>query len=226
MTEKPCMSDPDWHDYVMSHFENDELYEGKPTTYGLRRIVGLLLGEIVYSVPKEVRTDSPERAVVVCEVRIKKHKLNDQSTEDVIVYGDVADVWYGVECGVPNVGNITPDFAIFATPTAATRAEGRALRKALQLKCVCAEEMAFLPKPESQDDDSINSPQIHVVNSICKSLDLNVMKVVNAGKKKYKDIKEVSKVDASKIIERLNTLQNDKSKIKEAIRGYQSEWRN
>jgi len=117
---------PEWNDHVLSYFEKSELYEGRPLTAGLRRVAELLLGRIVSSRPTQVFApvsgNEIGRATVVWELVFADGSL----------FSDVADCWEG---------NTDDAFCVFNTATAATRAEGRALRKALRLKTVSAEEM-------------------------------------------------------------------------------------
>ena len=65
----PEYASPEWNKYVMEHFRPDELIDGNPICAGLRRVAGLLLGEIVESGPDQVfpATDGngPGRATVV-----------------------------------------------------------------------------------------------------------------------------------------------------------------
>ena len=126
VTEGPNPTDVEWNDYVLSLFDEKELYDGRPLCAGLRRVAELLLGRMVISRPTQVfpptEGDSIGRATVIWEVVF----------EDGSVFSDVADCWEG---------NTDDTFCVFNTATAATRAEGRALRKALRLKTVAAEEM-------------------------------------------------------------------------------------
>ena len=47
----PAYGSEDWNEYVMSKFENGELFDGNPTCAGLRRVAEELLGTIVVSRP-------------------------------------------------------------------------------------------------------------------------------------------------------------------------------
>lgn len=126
VTEGPNPTSPDWNDYVLSLFDESELYDGRPLCAGLRRVAELVMGRIVSSRPTQVFApqsgDEIGRATVIWEIVF----------EDGSLFSDVADCWEG---------NTDDAFCVFNTATAATRAEGRALRKALRLKTVAAEEM-------------------------------------------------------------------------------------
>ena len=132
-------------------------------------------------------------------------------------------------------------FCVFNTATAATRAEGRALRKALRLKTVAAEEMtskntASIVKSISQTkrvetegeyDDSyrMSDAQANFIDSKCKQLNLDVGQFFN----EVFSINVKRKVDkrqASDAIKKLNDFQQDKSLIPDTISAYVADWRN
>ena len=50
----PMPTDPKWNDYVLSLFEENELFDKMPLTNGLRRVAELLMGRIVFSGPSQV----------------------------------------------------------------------------------------------------------------------------------------------------------------------------
>jgi len=224
--EGPPRTSPEWNDWVMSLFEEDELFDGRPVCNGLRRVATLVLGPILVSKPSEVfpplTGDELGRSTVVWELVF----------ESGHVFGDVADCWEG---------NTDDAFCVFSTATASTRAEGRALRKALGLKTVSAEEMtskntASVAKEisnkrsssstEGEYDNSgrMTDPQANFIDVKAKQLDVNVaefFKVVfdlNVNRK-------IDKRQASEAIEKLNEYQGDKSSIPDSIISYKNDWR-
>lgn len=226
MADAPSMLSPEWNDYAMALFEEGELVDGKyPLVAGLRRVAELALGPIVFSGPTQVfpvqRDDHHGRATVVFAVEF----ANGQR------FAEVADSWEG---------NTDDMFCAFAVAIASTRAEARALRKALKIKGVAAEELTkkdtakivrdISKQKESSDGDyddqsRMSDAQLNFIDVKCKQLNIN-------GQKLFKDIfnadsnRKVSKKVASDIIDKLNDYQRDKSSIPETIVGYQEEWRN
>lgn len=180
----PARTSPEWSNYVLSHFVSDELMDGKPIVAGLRRVTKLLLGPIIKSVPVQVFPSQLPggigRSTVSYEVTIK-----DSETGEYIVYGDVADV---------TEDNTETLFALHGSATAATRAEARALRKALGLRVVAAEEIvtsrdiaadytqkaAATLKVEAKTDGSFKgeSPatdaQRKAIQTMCKKVGVNI----------------------------------------------------
>lgn len=223
----PKPTDPEWNDYVLSLFDSSEMYDGRPLCAGLRRVAELLLGRIMVS--RSVREyvpldgDSIGRSTVVWEVVF----------EDGSLFSDVADSWEG---------NTDDTFCVFTTATAATRAEGRALRKALRLKTVAAEEMtkkntAGIVKSisqanaiqntsaEYQSTGRMTEAQERFIDGKSKQLDINPAKL-------FKEVfnlsvdRKIDKKQASDAIERINEYQQDKGSIPSNITGYVDNWRN
>jgi hypothetical protein len=227
-TNRPSMFSDEWNEYVMAHFHTNELIDGNPICAGLRRVAELLLGDIVESGPEQVfpATDglAPDRATVVFKVVFDWMNTGQQR-----VFKEVADVWHG---------NTDDLFCAHPVATASTRAEGRALRKALKLRCLAAEELAkkdivnivqesVKQVPTSGDyqlNAGISSQQIAFVDQKCNQLDIDVMAFINMGNGKYNDISNVTKDNAKKMIKVLNNYQNGEE-IPESIKNYKINWR-
>jgi len=226
----PAYGSKEWSDYIMSKFEDGELFDGNPTCAGLRRVAENVLGSIVSSRPSQVwpstDTNGPGRATVVFEVVI-----NWMDSGEFRTFAEVSDVWHG---------NTDDLFCAHPVATASTRAEGRALRKALKVKCLAAEELAKKDivsivrqsvnadkgiDGEWNEEDAISLPQINFIDRKCKQLDINVMGFVNAGVEHYGSIAEVSKQTASKMLSTLNEYQTKNKSIPEKLLGYDSNWR-
>ncbi len=65
-------TDPEWNDYVLSHFQENEMFDGRPLCAGLRRVAEQLLGRVVSSRPTQIFAptsgDEIGRATVVWEI--------------------------------------------------------------------------------------------------------------------------------------------------------------
>jgi len=226
----PAYGSEEWNDYVMSRFHKGELFDGNPVCAGLRRVAEELLGTIVVSRPSQVfpatDNDGPGRATVVFEVVIDWMDSGQLRT-----YSDVADVWHG---------NTDDLFCAHPVATASTRAEGRALRKALKVKCLAAEELAkkdvasivrqSIQERQStdgdwQEEDKISSAQINFIDAKCKQLDIDVLKFINIGESKYEEISEINKKTASKMLGVLNEYQTGTKQVSSEISGYNNQWR-
>ena len=224
MEDAPSMLSPEWHDYAMALFEENELVNGHPLVAGLRRVCELVLGPMTFSGPTWVkptdRDDHHGRATVVFTVEFANG----------IKCAEVADSWEG---------NTDDTFCAFAVAIASTRAEARALRKVLKIRGVAAEELtkkdtAKIVRDISKQNNSssgdyddssrMSDAQYNFIDIKCKQLNVD-------GAKLLKDIfnvsnsRKISKKVASDIIDRLNEYQRDKSTIPSEVAGYNEEWR-
>ncbi len=226
----PIYGSEDWADFVMSQFQKGEVFDNDGLTTvscaGLRRVAQKLLGSIVVSEPSHVFPASGEgagRATVAWRVVI-----DWMGSGQLRTFGDVAGVWYG---------NTDPMFADYPEATAATRAEGRALRKALGVKCVSSEEV-----PRNRDqvkqikdqrmsvsqgkakegnwegDSMISDFQINFIHSKCKQLDMDVAYFMNMDSDNnllapLKSPKAFTKSEAVEILKRLNHFQQNRDEI-------------
>ncbi len=221
----PDMLSPEWHEYAMTLFTEDEMMNGHPLVTGLRRVSELVLGPMVFSGPTWVkpteRDDHHGRATVVFTVEFANG----------VKCAEVADSWEG---------NTDDMFCAFAVAIASTRAEARALRKVLKIKGVAAEELtkkdtAKIVRDLSQqksstggeyeDQGRMSDAQYNFIDVKCKQLNVN-------GRKLFKDVfkvdnnRKISKKVASDIIDVLNDYQQNKSTIPSELKGYNQEWRN
>ena len=221
-SEAPDYNSTEWSDYVMTKFARNELIDGNPVCAGLRRVAELMLGSIIESGPEQVfpSTDSnkPGRATVVYKV-----VFDWMNTGFLKTYKEVADVWHG---------NTDDLFCAHPAATASTRAEGRALRKALKIRALAAEELAkkdivSIVQATTADwnpEDTISNQQVTFINNKCKQLDIDVRKFVNMGSAQYESINDVTRNTAQKMLRQLNDYQQ-KGSIPEQVQGYESDWR-
>jgi hypothetical protein len=218
----PDMLSPEWNDYVMKFFTDKELIDGNPLTAGLRRVAEMLIGEIISSRPVDVQrveTNDPiGRTTVIYEVQFLVKK---DDKEYVKTYADVSDVW---------AGNTDDLFAVHAPATAATKAEGRALRKALKIRAVAAEELCkkdvseYLSQQIGQLDERIKPEQIKYLDMNCKKLDIDLIKFINSGEKEYNTVYEVKRETAAKMIDMINKFKRGDSTLSKDLKGYQENW--
>ena len=218
----PSVGSAEWDSYVMSQFQNNELIDGNPICAGLRRVTELVLGDIVSSGPVQVfpanDENGPGRATVVFKVVIEcfDGKIRE--------YSEVADVWHG---------NTDDLFCAHPVATASTRAEGRALRKALKLRVLAAEELARKDIVEivkqsvksANRIDGITNQQIQFMDNFCSRFDINVLNFINMGKETYPSIYEINKDKAAQMIKHLNQYQKPDNEVPDSIKGYDTNWR-
>ena len=216
-------NDLEWTDHVLGLLSDDEKIMGNPTTDGLRRIFELALNCTVVGADSNV-VQSPDlnnerRATVTHTLSFV---LNDESVPEAFKYRSVsgaADVYWG---------NCDKVYRNHPVAVAETRAEGRALRRALKLrKVVAAEELAKdidTEHLEEQNLGKINSTQINFFDVFGKRLDINLHKLLEHLAIDAKNIYNIAYDDAVKTITTLSGYQQNND-IPEDIKGYDPNWK-
>lgn len=199
----PEMTDPKWDDYVMSLFDSGELVDGHPNVAGLRRMARLLLGEILVSKPTAVFASEGNKATICYEIMISC------ANGKMLNFGDVADV---------TEYNTDLPFCLHPAAVASTRAEARALRKALCLKKASSEELngknapktpelkVKVDKPTTGEVDPstlLTDNQKNFISSLCKKLSVSASEFLEKGKK----IDELTRSEASALLDKLRAMQ-------------------
>lgn len=224
----PPMWSEKWPEWVSSKFLPNELDpNGYPYVYSIRRLCRLLLGPILVSKveqvypPQLLGTDDENLKFTRCKPVTVVYKLKilwqrpEDGGEHEVEFSDVADVM---------LGNTDEEFLRFPSSTAATRAEARCLRKALQLKRAAAEEMT---KVQVEDTSDMKFSDVIFLNTLCERLDIDVIKYINSGKSKktYQSLEEIPAGTGREMLKYLSELQRDMSKIPNSIKGYNKNWR-
>lgn len=205
--------DPEWSEYVLDQMHDSELKDGNPTVDGLRRVTERIYGEIVQSTSQIVDYNTDRG---ICTV---KHTLSIQkySTDTIITVDGCVDVKYQ---------NIPHPFNQHLVSTADTRAEGKALRRALKLRVVTAEEV----QQTSEDDvlaaeENITDQQILAINQMCKRLDVNLVEAVKSVCPNADSIRDSSNLQGRMLLSTLSEYQRSPASIPENLVGYNPQWR-
>ena len=222
----PNITDLGWTDYVLGLLSDDEKIAGNPTTDGLRRIFELALNCVVISATTNiVQSPSPEnekRATAVHSITyLLKHKdtENPDLNEAYRTIDGAADVYWG---------NCDKIYRNHSVAVAETRAEGRALRRALRLrKVVAAEELAkdIEDHPDQDTVSKISNNQINFIDVMSQRLNINVVKLLEHNNLKSDNVYSLLHEDAVNIIRMLSKFQQNTSEIPENILGYSTDWK-
>lgn len=222
-TEEPTISPNDlgWTDHVLELLSDDEKIKGNPTTDGLRRIFEIALNCTVINSTSEVtQSPDPDNAGRATVVHSLTYVLNSDKVPTEIktrTINGAADVFWG---------NCDKIFRNHPVAVAETRAEGRALRRALKLrKVVAAEELA----EEVEDIDGstvgkVSDNQINFMDVLCKRLDINPLTLAEH-MSLDNNIRSLTHREGVTIIRKLSGYQQDVDNIPEFIKGYTEEWR-
>lgn len=216
----PKMYDPRWTEYALSFLSESEQYNGNPKADGLRRLVELLIGPIVAQdtlllhFPMHGETEHHKNgATARSQIRVQSRE-----TGDYIVASAVADA-SGVSCVHP--------YNKFLSSIAETRAEGRVYKKILRLQNVVTSDELPQGVDSHSGPDYINSNQIDAIDSICKKVDLNIIKgVEKMVGNKIRGIKSLTKDQAIQFLEICHKVLNRELKVSEETAGYDPDWRN
>lgn len=218
----PSITSQDWTDYVLSQFEANELYEGNPTLDGLRRVGELLIGEIVSSRTSVVQCaclENEKRATVICSITFMDGEGN------LKIFDGAAD---------SNYSNTEKVYNRYPTSIAESRAECRALRKALRLKAVaqeelCKEEDIEVSSSPTLTEGNITQNQLNYLDILCKNdirgLNIDIAAFV---KENFADCEKISLLthdQALQLITKIQAYQKDKNSIPATILGYKENWK-
>jgi len=220
----PKICDLEWTDYVLSLLSEDEKINGNPTTDGLRRIFEIALDcRLVSSRSNVVQTPDPnneKRATVIHSIA---YYLNIDSADthgiNIITVDGSADVYWG---------NCDKVYRNHPVAVAETRAEGRALRRALRLrKVVAAEELAkeIEDHPDHNSVNKISNQQINFIDVLSQRLNINVSKLLEENNLKIDNIYSLTHESAVDIIRMLSKYQQTIDSIPPTILGYSNEWK-
>ena len=205
------ITDPEWSDYVMTFFTEDELFEGNPTCAGLRRVAELLLGPITHSSSRVVQAPNPGNEYTA----VVEHFIEFDCEYSSKQFTAAADV---------SKHNTDKQFLAYPTAVACTRAEAICLKKALKLKRLAAEEVSNLPIPVTNtDSEFITKSQIVFLSMLGERTNANVKKLLMS-KAKVKKVKDVPCAVANQLGNYLNKVQRGEYKLENDMIGFDPNW--
>ena len=126
-------------------------------------------------------------------------------------------------------GNCDKVYRNHPVAVAETRAEGRALRRALKLRKVVAAEEITETIEDHVDGDSVNkitSNQINFIDVLSKRLNVNTAKLIDSLALDSTNIYNILYDDAVIIIRKLSHFQQDSSALSDNLVGYDETWKN
>lgn len=220
---KPTPNDYEWTDYVLSLLKDNEKIDGNPTTDGLRRIFETVMDcEVISSVSDVLQVPEPNndrRCTVIHTITFISNTKNPDEYASTRVFTGASDSYWG---------NTDSVFRAHPVAVAETKAEGRALRRAMKLtKVITADEKAS--ETEHFDGDSVDKitvDQLSFINNLASRLNINVRSLFDNMNIDHSDIKKILHKEGVSIIQKLNLYQREKDSIPNELIGYNAEWRN
>ena len=220
----PKITDLEWTDHVLGLLSDDEKISGNPTTDGLRRIFELALNcQVMSSTTSVAQAPSPDnekRATVIHSITyFLKNQSGDTHDLNTVTVDGAADVYWG---------NCDKIYRNHPVAVAETRAEGRALRRALRLrKVVAAEEISkeIEDNPDLNTVSKISNNQINFIDVMAQRLNINVMRLFSDNQLPTDNIYGISHEDAVTVIRLLSKYQQNTNEISDSIVGYSKDWK-
>ena len=217
-------TDLGWTDYVLGLLSDDEKISGNPTTDGLRRIFEIALNcRLMSSTSSVAQSPSPDNEKRATVIHSLTYRLNpgtpDPDGINIQTVDGSADVYWG---------NCDKVYRNHPVAVAETRAEGRALRRALKLrKVVSAEEISsnIEDDPNGDSVSKISVNQINFIDVLAQRLNINVVKLLKHLDISCDSVYNIKHHEAVSIIQNLNSLQQNTASISENIKGYEIEWK-
>lgn len=220
----PTPNDLAWTDHVLTLLSDDEKIAGNPTTDGLRRIFEIALNcKLMSSTSSVVQSPSPDNEKRATVIHSLTYRLDpnepDPSGFNIQSVDGSADVYWG---------NCDKIYRNHPVAVAETRAEGRALRRALKLrKVVAAEEISSSIEDDPTGDtvSKITPNQINFIDVIAKRIDIDPSKVLAKLGIEEKNVKNIDHTHGISIIRELSKLQQNLDSIPSELKGYSDTWK-
>ena len=219
---KVSIGDIEWTDFVLHQLSDDEKIQGNPTTDGLRRVFERVMNcTVIQSDSTVVQSPEPsneKRASVVHS--LTWYDLNSETDDacKIKTVSGAADVYWG---------NCDKAYRNHPVAVAETRAEGRALRRAMRLrKVVAAEELAENIEDDISGDNvtKITNNQINFIDVLAKRLDINVLELLKTINIDNSNVKNILHHDALSVIRELSSYQQKTDGIPDNVKGYLNNW--
>ena len=205
-TEITPADGPAWTEYVLSLLDRSEIVDGHPSCDGLRRIFPQVLGSIFKSIVTAHQLpelSNNNRATISVQI--------SYLTKDgmAVTISDIADCYDG---------NTQAPYCNFPTATASTIAEGRCLRKALNIRVSTKEEMNKNDGPMpviNSDPLKASDTQRNLINSICSRTGIVFNNLLISVKEEVKAtlMDQLTSQEARILLQKLNEYQQKPDSI-------------
>lgn len=169
--DPPTPNDPEWTQYVLGKFLEDEVDGKNPRVEGLRRVAGELVGELIEEGCDLVAAPTEENRFRACAKAWSIFRTPEGIEKRFEALADA------------HSDNCHEDFATYLVAMADTRAKGRVYRNALCLRrVVAAEEVSktLAPIADIQKGGSIHTGQISMIRLIAERNGFNIPEVLDS----------------------------------------------
>ncbi len=167
----PTPNDPEWTQYVIGKFLDDEIDGKNPRVEGLRRVAGELVGELIEEGCDLVAVPSEDNHFRACAKAWGVFLTNTGTHKRFEALADA------------HSENCFEDYATYLVAMADTRAKGRMFRNALCLRrVVSAEEVSktMSISSDTQQGGAIHVSQISMIRLISERHNFNIQEVLDS----------------------------------------------
>lgn len=213
----PQYGSQEWQSYVLSQIKPSEQIDGFPRCFGLRRVAQDLLGPIVSSkpttlsvIPQMTANDVPTRAVTVL------YEITFDWTLDRSIWVDPSNpiINYRTFGAVSDcVEDINTAWGRNPAASADTKAESRALKKALCINILSAEERVsgYDEKlEEGPKNNKITDQLVGFILAKANQLKLDISKVMTSAGIESTNVKDLTLEEGRNLFAHINTYQQNK----------------
>jgi hypothetical protein len=168
--DSPTPNDPEWTQYVLGKFLDDEIDGKNPRVEGLRRVAGELIGELIEEGCDLVAAPTEENRFRACAKAWGRFLTPEGREKRFEALADAHD------------GNCYEDYATYLVAMADTRAKGRMFRNALCLRrVVAAEEVSktVATAADIQKGGSVHTGQISMIRLMSDRYGFSIQKVLD-----------------------------------------------
>lgn len=220
---------PKWVEFILDKLEAREMIDGAPTTDGLRRVTEEVFGQIIGSETEILEIPSTNlKETIRCTAKHTLTIMRYDSPSSVRTHmfmggGSTSGAIKVSACVDVLAENLPSPYNKHLVATACTRAEGKALRRALKIRIITAEEQqnsTEVVDEVEQQSDTITDQQLLAINALCKKLNVSMKKLVQRSYPSVTSTKELTRGNGRDIISTLSGFQRA-SKLDESLLGYE-----
>jgi len=171
LMEPPTPNDPEWTQYVLGQFMDDEIDGKNPRVEGLRRVAGQLVGELIEEGCDLLAVPTEENRFRACA---KAWGVFQTPNGQVKRFEALADA-HGDNC--------FEDYATYLVAMADTRAKGRVFRNALCLRRVVSSEevrKTMAAAEDTQNGGDIHTSQISLIRLVADRNNFSISEVLDS----------------------------------------------
>jgi hypothetical protein len=220
--------DPKWVELILDKLEAREMIDGAPTTDGLRRVTEEVFGQIIGSETEILEIPSTNlKETIRCTAKhtltIMRYDMGHMMQHSMMNGGAPLGIIKVSACVDVLAENLPSPYNKHLVATACTRAEGKALRRALKIRIITAEEQqnsTEVVDEVEQQSDTITDQQLLAINALCKKLNVSMKKLVQRSYPSVTSTKELTRGNGRDIISTLSGFQRA-SKLDESLLGYE-----